>query len=72
MAYTPELNDASAATLRRLAWAVGKPMTQTMNAIFMKLPSMCDKQKIWVLLGLTGFPTPNSRNGQGLNPLVHW
>jgi hypothetical protein len=46
MAYTPELNDASAATLRRLAWAVGKPMTQTMNAIFMKLPSMCDKQKI--------------------------
>ena len=46
MAYTPELSDAGSATLRRIAWTVGKPMTQTIEAIFMKLPSMIDKQKV--------------------------
>lgn len=46
MAYTPELSIGASATLRRIAWTVGKPMTQTMEAIFMKLPSMIDKQKV--------------------------
>jgi recombinational DNA repair protein RecR len=46
MAYTPELSISASATLRRIAWTVGKPMTQTMEAIFMKLPSMIDKQKV--------------------------
>ena len=31
MAYTPELSDKGSATLRRLAWFFGKPMTQTLE-----------------------------------------
>ena len=46
MAYTPALSIAASATLRRIAWTVGKPMTQTMEAIFKKLPSMIDKEKV--------------------------
>jgi len=46
MAYTPELNDSASATLRRLAWALGKPMTKTLNAIFLKLPTLIDQQKV--------------------------
>jgi hypothetical protein len=46
MAYTPELSDSASATLRRIAWAVGKPMTQTMNAIFMNLPNIIGKETI--------------------------
>lgn len=46
MAYTPELNESASATLRRIAWSLGKPMTQTMNAIFIKLPTLMDKEKV--------------------------
>ena len=35
MAYTPELTESASATLRRIAWSMGKPMSQTMNVIFM-------------------------------------
>jgi hypothetical protein len=45
MAYTPELTDSASATLRRISWAVNKPMTKTMNAIFIKLPNLMDKEK---------------------------
>lgn len=31
MAYTPELSQIGSATLRRLAWFRGKPMTQTLE-----------------------------------------
>ena len=67
MAYTPELSDAGSATLRRISWAVGKPMTQTMKAIFIKLPSMCDKQKICeccmdqTACGYCGFGTESNK-----------
>ena len=33
MAYTPELSCRGSATLRRLAWFRGKPMTQTLEAL---------------------------------------
>ena len=33
MAYTPELSQIGSATLRRLAWFRGKPMTQTLEAL---------------------------------------
>lgn len=46
MAYTPELTESASATLRRIAWSLGKPMTQTMDAIFIKLPNLMDKDKI--------------------------
>ena len=46
MAYTPELIESASATLRRIAWAVNKPMTQTMNAIFIKLPNLMDREKV--------------------------
>ena len=31
MAYTPELSQLGSATLRRLAWYMGKPMTKTLE-----------------------------------------
>jgi recombinational DNA repair protein RecR len=46
MAYTPQLNDAASATLRRIAWALGQPMTRTMSAIFIKLPNLMDRKKV--------------------------
>jgi hypothetical protein len=46
MAYTPELNRPAAATLRRIAWALNKPMTKTMNAIVIKLPKLMDSEKV--------------------------
>ncbi len=33
MAYTPELSDQGSATLRRLAWFHGLPMTRTLERI---------------------------------------
>jgi len=33
MAYTPELSYRGSATLRRLAWLRGKPMTKTLEAL---------------------------------------
>ena len=33
MAYTPELSYRSSATLRRLAWFRGKPMTKTLEML---------------------------------------
>ena len=46
MAYTPELSKPAAATLRRIAWSMGKPMTKTMNAIVIKLPKLMDSEKV--------------------------
>lgn len=46
MAYTPTLSDESSATLRRISWSLGKPMTKTINAIIAKLPDYMDKQLI--------------------------
>ena len=46
MAYTPELSQSASATLRRIAWALGQPMTRTMNAIFIKLPNLMDRKKV--------------------------
>ena len=33
MAYTPELSQEGSSTLRRLAWALNKPMTQTLEIV---------------------------------------
>ena len=33
MAYTPELRQKGSATLRRLAWSLNKPMTQTLEIV---------------------------------------
>ena len=46
MAYTPELSKPASATLRRIAWALNKPMTKTMSAIVIKLPELIDKEKV--------------------------
>ena len=37
MAYTPELSHEASCTLRRLAWSLNKPMTKTMEWIFLEL-----------------------------------
>jgi len=46
VAYTPELTESGSATLRRIAWALDKPMSKTLNAIFEKIPSMMDREKV--------------------------
>jgi hypothetical protein len=33
MAYTPELSQEDSAILRRLAWAIGKPMTTALSRL---------------------------------------
>jgi len=54
MAYTPELSQIGSATLRRLAWYMGKPMTKTMEYLmeitgrkmaYMRPGEVCSKCK---------------------------
>jgi hypothetical protein len=46
MGYTPELSDYHSATLRRIAWALGKPMTKTIETLFDNLDLTVDPAKI--------------------------
>jgi hypothetical protein len=46
MAYTPELSHSQSATLRRIAWALEKPMTKAMGDIFDYLGHHLDPTKI--------------------------
>ena len=46
MAYTPELCREHSATLRRLAWALGMPMTKTLALIMNYVGGIADSQRI--------------------------
>ena len=46
MAYTPELSGYSSCMLRRIAWAIGKPMTKTIEMIFEELPKYIHKEEV--------------------------
>ncbi len=46
MAYTPELSGKSSCTLRRIAWALGVPMTRAIEEVFDYLPSILDCKKV--------------------------
>jgi DNA-binding transcriptional ArsR family regulator len=46
MAYTPELALSESRALRRIAWALGKPMTKTMQEIFSWLPKHIDSELV--------------------------
>ena len=46
MAYTPELSQAESGALRRLAWAVGKPMTKTMGEVLNHTCQKIDATKV--------------------------
>jgi recombinational DNA repair protein RecR len=46
MAYTPELSQANSSTLRRIAWALGMPMTQAMEKVFEEVVQHIDRHKV--------------------------
>jgi len=46
LAYTPELSDYHSGTLRRLAWALGKPMTKAIHTIFDTMDLVVDPVKV--------------------------
>jgi hypothetical protein len=46
MAYTPELSLESSRTLRRIAWALGVPMTQAIERVFEYMPNFLDPKKV--------------------------
>ena len=46
MAYTPELSGKSSCTLRRIAWALGVPMTQAIEEVFDYLPKIIDGKRV--------------------------
>ena len=48
MAYTPELSQRSSATLRRIAWALGIPMTQAIERVMEGSVHTVDRNKICV------------------------
>ena len=48
MAYTPELSFRSSCTLRRIAWALGVPMTQAIERVFEYMPKFLDRDKVCV------------------------
>ena len=46
MAYTPKLSCQSSCTLRRIAWALGLPMTKAIERVFDHMPLILDKEKV--------------------------
>ena len=46
MAYTPELSQQSSCTLRRIAWALGLPMTKAIERVFEHIPRIIDRKKV--------------------------
>jgi hypothetical protein len=46
MAHTPELSGRSSCTLRRIAWALGVPMTRAIEEVFDYLPEILDGRKV--------------------------
>jgi len=46
MAYTPELSLKSSQTLRRIAWALDKPMTDTLEILVRNMSMFVDREKI--------------------------
>ena len=46
MAYTPELSLDYSRTLRRLAWALGMPMTEAMKAVFDYAADVVDRARV--------------------------
>lgn len=46
MAYTPELSYKSSCTLRRIAWAIGVPMTEAIERVFDHIPRIIDREKV--------------------------
>jgi len=46
MAYTPELSQKHSGTLRRIAWAMHRPMTTTLEAVFDWIGNAVDSRKV--------------------------
>ena len=46
MAYTPELTMKSSSVLRRIAWALGKPMTRTIEEIMEFMTRVLCSEKV--------------------------
>jgi len=46
MAYTPELTYENSCSLRRIAWAKGKPMTSVINQIIETVAQALDHSEI--------------------------
>ncbi len=46
MAYTPELSLEGSQTLRRIAWALGKPMTKSLDFVVKNITMFIDPKKI--------------------------
>jgi len=47
VAYTPELSYQSSCTLRRIAWALGIPMTKAIERVFDHMPLILNKEKVY-------------------------
>ena len=46
MAYTPELSQKHSCTLRRIAWALDKPMTKAIEDVFDHISNTVDNRKV--------------------------
>ena len=46
MAYTPELSQEGSSTLRRLAWSLNKPMTQTLEIVVEEYSKSVERERI--------------------------
>ena len=46
MAYTPELSYWASSVLRRIAWALGVPMTKAIEKVFEEVVDRVDHRKV--------------------------
>jgi hypothetical protein len=49
MAYTPELSQIGSATLRRLAWSINKPMTETLEIVVEEYSKSKQSEQVCIL-----------------------
>ena len=49
MAYTPELTQENACTLRRIAWAAEMPMTRALNEIVQRFTINVERKRVCAL-----------------------
>jgi hypothetical protein len=46
VAYTPELSQQHSQTLRRIAWALGVPMTKAMGKVFEHVETVVERSRV--------------------------
>jgi hypothetical protein len=72
--YVPKLSEQSLCRLRRIAWATGRPMTKTLDAVIAYIARHIDRQAVCNACrdngrcGICGLAEPGKTAGKAAKP----